>query len=208
MGGIMKRIFFVSVLIIIMLYGCATEQPSGKEEIEVEKTDVIEPSKESVVEPSKTTITTAPAEPKECENFDIPAQNLDSIDLTLFTEGLQKTDKGFKFRLMPLDKEGNIMPLTGNLKVSMWTTKDERGELVEGIEIYTAAFYIKKENVANDCSSQEMEILFDDITSSKKYTIVSDDETGIINFEFKRTGSDDSFQKKYVAADFDERIFP
>ncbi len=184
------------------MYGCATETVKEETPDKETKAQISEGQ-----EPEQ--IPTEPKlENKQCDNFDIPAQNLDTIDLTIFIEGLKRTEDSYKFRLIPLDKEGNIIPLTGNLKVSMWTTKEVRGKLTEDIEIYTKAFSLKEENVAEDCSSEEIKIMFDDIKASSKYKFVSEDESGIMRFEFKRLGSSDLFEKKYNAADFNEKIFP
>ncbi len=205
----MKKIL-IGLIIVLMLYGCAEEAPQ------------IEAPDEDMQEATTTTITEKPdagmqedvaKEPvlpteKECANFDIPSQNIGSIDLTIFTEGLEKTEEGFKFRLIPMDNEGNIIPVTGNLKVSLWSTIGEEERSLRKTEIYVASFYIKEENVVEDCSSKEIEIEFERVKAARRYSSVPEDDPGIIRFEFTRTGSQDLFEKEYIAAEFDKRVFP
>lgn len=202
----MKKRCFFGVIILLLVAGCVIK--TTKLEVPEESPTLTQVTDN--VEETPPTEEELPEEPEEkkCDNFGIPPQNIDGIELTIFTEGLNKNKEGFKFRLMPLDKEGNIIPLTGNLKVSFWTTKETNNKLTQNIEIYTKSFYLKKENVAADCSSQEMEINFEDMKSNSKYRFIPEDDPGIINFEFKRTGSEDLFEKVYNAADFDERVFP
>lgn len=203
----MKKIL-IGLIIIVMLYGCATGAPDENMQEEV-TTPQEDESDVDMQEEAKEPEPSLPSEDKkQCTNFDIPSQNINSIDVTLFTEGLEKTDEGFKFRLIPLDNEGNIIPMTGNLQVSFWSTRETSEGRTKKDEIYTTAFYIKGENAVEDCSSKEMEIKFEKVKAAKRYNSVSEDDPGIIRFKFIRTGSQDLFDLDYNAAEFDERIFP
>jgi|SRR3989338_2181096 len=207
----MRRIILIGVIAILILSGCESK------EIQPINTNMglgQEVPQEQEPQPPAPPETQTPQQPeikaegKKCANFDIPEHYIDSIDLTLFTEGLNKTEEGFKFRLIPLDKEKNIIPVTGNLQVSFWSTKETSEGRAKENEIYTAAFYIKKEDVVGDCSSKEMEIKFENIKVASRYDSVSKDDPGIIRFRFIRTGSQDQFEKEYNAAEFNERVFP
>lgn len=206
----MKKLLIAILVLSVLLFGCVQTSTvdTGADKPVVAPEKPAATAEQPKAAPESPAAPPAKAEaPKSCD-LNVAPETLDKIDLTIFTEGLQKTAEGIKFRLLPQDKSGKVIPITGNLKIAMWTTKKMNGQMVEDTEVYTKSFNLKKENAMPDCGTQELLISFADVKASGKYPFVKAEDMGIIRFEFKKTGSDTLYEKKFSGPENTIRIWP
>lgn len=143
---------------------------------------------------------------QEC-NLDVNPQDLARIELDFEENGIQRADGGFEFRFYPMDKEGNILPVEGNLAVDLFWTELFNGERRSKTIIYSEQKYIRLSDVNPDCSPQPIKIKFENIKADGKYAFVKEDDPGFIKVTFKRSGSFDEFTQEYMPKE-GERFFP
>ena len=91
------------------------------------------------------------------------------ITLDVDNGPLMRTEDGFYLKVYPRTEEGDIVPVTGSIGVSVYTTHEvldnpkgaPKRVLDADGELYRDSFYEKKENVEDDCSPAKIFIAFD-----------------------------------------------
>ena len=198
------RLFITLALISLLIIGCSEDT---QEQIPDDDQEPI-PSEDSTEETSPPEIPVEePKEPEKCES-DISPDYITDIDLSIFTEGLNKTEDGFTFRIIPLDDEGNIVPTGGNVALTLYSTKQWNDELVRDLDILRKSIQIDEENVNADCTSEPIFISFDEIKRQENYRYVDEDDPGILRIVFRRPRSNDLYEIGYEPFEHGEDITP
>lgn len=189
-------------LSVVLLAGCEKKATgSTYSGSEIAGQPGLKPTPQPIAGPAIT------AKPEKCEST-ISQDYITHIDLNLFKEGLNKTEEGFSFRVIPLDMGNNTVPATGNVGLTIFSTKLWNNELVKDMEIYKKSAYLKKEEVSPDCSSKEIFIKFSDIKEQPNYRFVKEDDPGWLRIEFKRSYSNDLYEIEYNPSMYGEDILP
>ena len=200
----MKALLALLIIIALILIGCSSKE-ADKQYAPSVVPEVIEQTPKQIV--SEEAPKEQPKAPEKCGS-NTSEDYITHIDLNIFAEGLNKTENGFSFRLIPLDINNNTVPATGNIGLTIFSTKWWNNELVKDLELYKKSIYLKKEEVSPDCSSKEIFISFDDLKKQDNYRFVKNDDPGYLRVEFKRAYSNDLYEIEYSPYDHNEDIIP
>ena len=143
-------------------------------------------------------------DPKVCVSKLTPQQII-NITLSMDEYPLDIDQEGFRFRMMPISADGQVVPVTGSINVQIFMTEyrdDFRGREIEGRAIYNKAFYKKIEEVMPDCGPREVEVKFNDQSWDKNRLLKKkSDDTGIMVVSF--IVGNEKYEKRYFPWEHD-----
>jgi hypothetical protein len=192
----------ILVLTMLIMYGCAAESTPPQQQ----------PFTPPSVGPATPAPTEEPAQQEEppsqepsdeggCQT-DLQPHQIRDIQISLFDKGIQETEDGFSFRIVPTDEEGNIIPTEGTIAVAVYSSKPDE-PLKREYDLYRKSYHIKAEDVLADCGPAPIEILWEDIRASSNMRYMTLPNPGILTVEFTRTGSRELWEAEYKGAEHD-----
>jgi hypothetical protein len=192
----------ILILAMIIIYGCATQSTAPA---------VQPPADRPAVQPVEPTVPAAdtplPAESQDpigsqgCQS-DLEPHQIRQIQVSLFEEGLEETEDGFRLRVVPTDEEGNFIPTEGTIAIAVYSSKPDE-PLKREYDLYRKSYHIKVEDVLADCGPAPIEILWEDIQASSNMRYMTLPNPGILTIEFTRTGSRELWEAEYKGAEHD-----
>lgn len=224
-----KNLLFITLIFVsvFLLFGCGTDniQDLDNQKKHETITDTI-PTEDDVINTSPNPVEenqeleTSPdasvpveedipevipeEEPKECTS-DIPAHHLKAFELSLDdSPEIFFDEDGYSFRIFPVNDEGEVIKLEGNLKINVFMTDeyiDDR--LKTGALLYSKNLYLNPKNLMPDCGTQRVHIKYADIEKQTNYRFLRDGDMGELVIELTRTGSNDIFEKVYKGVEYE-----
>ena len=92
--------------------------------------------------------------------------------------------------------------------LSLATEDDNYGGRRITEPVYSRSYYIKPENVMDDCSPQPITVEFEDIRKDNFYRYVEEDDMGVLRLSFKRIGSSSLYEYEIMGHKHDFSFMP